>query len=45
MTRSKDQSILVLDSIQSVSSKDIAEGKTYLSIMGNNLEVLKQGLE
>ena len=43
-TRSKDQKILYIDSLQSVTSKDLEEGYTYLSAMEKNLEVLKQAL-
>ena len=43
-TASKDQKILTLDSMQSVTSSDIANGTTYLSVMKNNLEVLKEAL-
>ncbi len=43
---SQDQSreILVLDSMQGVSMRDIEQGTSYLSIMEKNLEVLKQAL-
>ena len=44
-TSSKDQKILVLDSMQSVTSKDITDGTTYLSIMQKNLDVLKEALK
>lgn len=43
-TKSKNQDILVLDSMQSTTSKDIANGVTYLSIIEKNLEVLKNAL-
>ena len=43
-TASKDQRILTLDSMQSVTANDVKEGVTYLSIMTDNLEVLKQAL-
>ena len=43
-TKSKDQKILVLDSMQSITSADIADGRTYLSVMESNLEVLKEAL-
>lgn len=39
-----DVKILVLDSIQSVTSKDIRNGTSYLSIMKDNLNVLKTAL-
>ncbi len=44
-TASKDQKILSLDSMQSVTNKDIEAGATYLSIMENNLEVLTEALK
>lgn len=43
-TTAKDQKILTLDSMQSVTAKDAAGGATYLSIMENNLSVLKDAL-
>ncbi|MCR5278545.1 MAG: metal ABC transporter substrate-binding protein [Lachnospiraceae bacterium] len=43
-TASKDQQILTLDSMQSVTSKNVQDGTTYYGIMSNNLEVLKQAL-
>ena len=43
-TKNKDQKILSLDSIQSVTSKDVKDGVTYLSIMEKNLSVLKEAL-
>ncbi len=44
-TQSKDQKILTLDSMQTTTSADIEAGKTYLSIMTANLEVLKEALK
>ncbi len=44
-TRSKDQTILTLNSMQSTTSTDIANGVTYLSLMEKNLEVLKDALK
>lgn len=44
-TNDKDQKVLVLDSMQSTTSEDVAAGATYLSIMENNLEVLKEALK
>jgi zinc transport system substrate-binding protein len=44
-TASHGQKILTLDSMQSTTSKDIAKGTDYLSIMRNNLEVLKEALK
>ena len=43
-TTSKNQLILTLDSLQSVTKKDIAGGASYLSAMQKNLEVLAQAL-
>lgn len=42
-TKSKSAKILALDSLQSVTKKDV-DSKTYLSAMENNLEVLKEAL-
>lgn len=44
-TQSKDQQVLILDSMQSAASKDVSEGTTYLSIMESNLSVLKEALK
>lgn len=44
-TSSKDQQILVLDSVQSITSDDINNGVTYLSIMESNLEVLTEAVK
>ena len=43
-TSSKDQKILVLDSMQGTTAADIQAGMTYLSVMEANLEVLKEAL-
>ena len=43
-TAEKNQSILTLDSMQSTTSTDVANGTTYLSTMESNLNVLKQAL-
>lgn len=43
-TKTKDQTILTLDSMQSVTADRVEAGETYLSIMESNLEVLKQAL-
>ena len=43
-TKEKNQEILVLDSMQSVGSKDAGNGTTYLSVMEKNLETLKKAL-
>ena len=44
-TRGITPQILTLDSMQSVSSKDIENGTAYLSVMEKDLEVLKQALQ
>lgn len=43
-TKDKQQKILVMDSMQSTTTKDSLAGDTYLSIMESNLQVLKQAL-
>ncbi len=43
-TKTKDQEILTLDSIQNVTAERVKAGETYLSIMESNLEVLKKAL-
>ena len=43
-TAEKNQSILTLDSMQGTTLKDVENGTTYLSVMINNLNVLKQAL-
>ena len=44
-TRDKNQSILALNSMQSTTSEDVANGTTYLSVMESNLNVLKKALQ
>ena len=44
-TEKKDQKILSMDSMQGTTSKDVADGKTYLSIMKANLDVLKEAIQ
>lgn len=44
-TKSKDQTISELNSMQSVTSQDVANGASYLSIMEANLEALKEALK
>ncbi|MCR5586610.1 MAG: metal ABC transporter substrate-binding protein [Lachnospiraceae bacterium] len=44
-TESKDQQILTMDSMQSTTSKDVEDGTSYLSIMKDNLDVLKEALK
>lgn len=43
-TAKKDQQILTLDSMQSTTSEDVKNGTTYLSVMRQNLEVLRKAL-
>lgn len=43
-TREKNQDILVLNSIQSVTEKDMNNGFSYIQAMEDNLEVFKQAL-
>ncbi len=40
----KNQKVLTMDSMQSTTSKDVASGTTYLSVMEQNLSVLKEAL-
>lgn len=44
-TSAKNQEILVMDSMQSVTAKDVSNGATYLEIMKSNLDVLKQAIK
>lgn len=44
-TKDKNQKILTLDSMQSTTSGDVADGTTYLSVMESNLDVLKEALQ
>ena len=44
-TKSKDQKILSVNSMQSTTTRDVEGGATYLSIMEKNLEVLKEALQ
>ncbi len=43
-TTAKNQKVLTMDSMQSTTSKDVANGTTYLSVMEQNLSVLKEAL-
>ena len=43
-TADKDQKVLTMDSMQSVTVSDLKDGKTYLSVMEKNLEALKEAL-
>ena len=44
-TKNKDQEILTLDSLQSVTKKEVDDGVTYLGEMEKNLGVLKNALK
>ena len=44
-TTAKNQKVLTMDSMQSTTSKDVANGTTYLSVMEKNLSVLKEALD
>lgn len=43
-TKEKNQEILTMHSMQSVTTKDMQDGVTYVSLMEENLEVLKKAL-
>ena len=43
-TAEKNQKVLTMDSMQSTTSEDVANGTTYLSAMEQNLSVLKEAL-
>ncbi len=43
-TTAKDQEILTIDSLQSVTAEDVDAGVTYLSVMEENLNVLAKAL-
>ena len=43
-TQEKNQQILALDSMQSITAKDVEAGVTYLSVMEKNLDVLTEAL-
>ena len=43
-TTAKNQKVLTMDSMQSTTSQDVANGTTYLSVMEKNLSVLKEAL-
>lgn len=43
-TREKNQTVLALDSMQATTSRDVANGVSYLSVMQGNLDVLKEAL-
>ena len=43
-TVTKDQKILSMDSMQATTAADVRNGTTYISVMENNFEVLKEAL-
>ncbi len=43
-TAAKNQKVLTMDSMQGTTAKDVNNGTTYLSIMEQNLSVLKEAL-
>ena len=43
-TAKKDQKVLIMDSMQSTTYEDVKNGATYLTIMEQNLDVLKEAL-
>ena len=44
-TTNKNQQIMVMDSIQSATTKEYKSGRNYLSIMTKNLDVLKEAIK
>lgn len=44
-TKTKDQTILTLDSMQSTTAADVKNKVSYLSVMKKNLDVLKEALK
>ena len=44
-TKNKNAKVLTMDSIQSTTAKQAANGTTYLSIMESNLKVLEEALK
>ena len=44
-TETKDQTVLTMDSLQSVNAGKVAQGVDYLSVMRDNLAVLRQALQ
>ena len=44
-TETKDQRILTLDSLQSATARDVEAGTDYLTVMDQNLSVLKEALK
>ena len=44
-TTAKSAQILQMDSLQSATSQDVANGTTYLGVMESNLDILTQALK
>lgn len=44
-TKSRDQRILAMDSMQGTTGRNATDGATYLGIMESNLNILKQALQ
>lgn len=44
-TKNKNQAVLEMDSLQSITQKEIKGGRNYLSAMKKNLEALKEALK
>ena len=44
-TKTKDQQLLTMNSLQSVTAQDVEDGVSYLAIMGENLETLRTALQ
>lgn len=44
-TNDKNQKVLILDSLQSVTKEDVKAGKTYLSSMTDNLKIIEESLK
>ena len=42
--QAKNHKVLVLDSMQSAALRDVQAGKSYLSVMADNLQILKEAL-
>ena len=43
-TAAKNQKVLTMDSMQSTTAQDVKDGKSYLSVMEENLSVLQKAL-
>lgn len=43
-TAEKNQQILTMNSMQAVTSGEISDGASYLSVMESNLDVLREAL-